>query len=83
MSGMPIKMDCGAGADDCALLCATRSGCKSWAATVCGGEQHCWLKHSVPGKSSKNCVVSTTIFLVFNFTLVNSVQASGLKPVPK
>ena len=34
ISGMPIRLDCGADASDCALLCAKRADCLSWAANI-------------------------------------------------
>lgn len=58
LDDMPILMDCGADAVDCALLCSLRSGCRSWASETCGDERRCWLKKSVPNLKSASCRVS-------------------------
>ena len=58
ISGMPIRLDCGADASDCALLCAKRADCLSWAANICESEMICWLKNGVPGRSDHTCRVS-------------------------
>ncbi len=74
LPGMPITMDCGADPTDCAFLCAARSNCRSWAASTCGGAQHCWLKSGIPNERAAGCRVSLIYFSKL-FVIINSLNS--------
>ena len=61
LPGMPMRLDYGADAEDCALLCSRRSDCKAWAFSLCiENGVYCWLKNGVPVITPAACRVNTS-----------------------